>query len=115
VLQGDSFEELIAVTKARDAARRAARAAATAAAAEEEQEMKEQEKESKEEEQQQQQEASPDESKPPEQKEDEEQKPAPAADHPEPVLPDVTREEMLAEEVRQAHEVSLLDSDDDNW
>ena len=26
-----------------------------------------------------------------------------------------TREEMLAEEVRQAHEIGLLDSDDDNW
>jgi len=147
VLQGDSFEELIAVTKARDAARRAARAAAAAEEEEEEQKvdrfntLRQQDSP-----------VYPAPTSPqfmevspsyqpifPEEEaekkeaaavggEDEKQAVAvhvtPAGDTGPPAAaaaaaaPDAvpnTREKMLAEEVRQAHEIGLLDSDDDNW
>jgi hypothetical protein len=116
VLQGDSFEELIAVTKARDAARRAARAAA--AAAEEEEKDKEenvdrfntfQQHDSFE--------LPPPTSpvyQPPISPTFSPKVAEPPAAAPADAVPN-TREEMLAEEVRQAHEIGLLDSDDDNW
>ncbi|KAL4516507.1 hypothetical protein Ndes2526B_g05104 [Nannochloris sp. 'desiccata'] len=140
VLQGDSFEELIAVTKARDAARRAARAA-TAASEEEEREAvaaavrKDEEQavgvlvtaaEAVEEKEDRfytlQEQGSPEVSlsvpaytsspiyHPFSPKEEEEEKEPSVAA----AVPN-TREEMIAAEVCQAHKVGLLDSDDDNW